>query len=195
MKIAIFGGSFNPVHLGHYTIVSQLLAIGKVDRVIVIPSYQNPLKKGVPVTPPKVRLEMLEKTFGELDQVDILDYEIKRKELSFTEKTLQHLKEKYPNDQLYLVMGEDSYAQFEHWKSPGTIVQYANLMVFFRPALREMYPTPENGIYDAYTEWIEVSVPDISATEIRNAPLDLLRNKPVLHPEAFKVWEKFKNAE
>lgn len=195
MKIGIFGGSFNPVHLGHYAIVSQLLAIGKVDKVIVIPSYQNPLKKETPVTPVKIRLQMLEETFQGDKNVEILDYEVKREELSYTWKTLSYLKQKYPHDQLYLVMGEDAYEQFESWRSPDEIIKLAHLMVFYRPAQCRKSGTYKDGKYINQTEWIEVTIPDISATEIRNVAENKIKNRERIHPNAIKTWEKFKKDE
>ena len=195
MKIGIFGGSFNPVHFGHYTIVSQLFEIGKVDKVIVIPSYQNPLKKETPVTPVEIRLKMLKETFQEFKNVEILDYEVKRQELSYTWKTLSHLKQKYPDDQLYFVMGEDAFEQFDSWRSPDKIVKLAHLLIFFRSAQRGEKSEHKTGKYRHHTEWVEVTVPDISATEIRNSSVEKVKNMKSLHPNAVKTWEKFKNDE
>lgn len=195
MKIGIFGGSFNPVHLGHFTIVEQLLAIGKVDRVLVVPSFQNPLKADVPVTPLKVRLKMLKETFQALENVEILDYEVKRQELSYTLDTLSYLKGVYPNDSLHLVMGEDSFEQLDQWKNPEQILKLAKLLVFYRPAQRGSNHGEKMIKYKDRVEWVKVTIPDISATEIRNMPIEAVQREEKIHPNAIKTWEIFKNDE
>lgn len=193
MKTGIFGGSFNPVHLGHYEIVNQLILHNKVDQVIVVPAYQNPLKKAAPTVPEKSRLEMLRKTFAKLPNVIISDYELKAKGLSYTYTTLEHFRNEFPNDQLYWIMGEDSYAQFDRWAEPNRILELAKLLIFHRPAQKCKEPNAFLEQHRAAFEWVPVKIPEFSSTEIRDESPEAAKDNRWLHPACFNIWKEYKN--
>ena len=192
MKIGIFGGSFNPVHRGHFEIVNQVLLSEKVDHVIVVPAYQNPLKNTLPVLPEKLRWEMLCATFSSLDNVGISDFELSRPKLSYTYKTLEFLQKSYPEDQLYLMMGEDSFAQFHLWREVGKITKLVDLLIFRRPALRKKVIPPI--VKTTNVEWAQVRIPKISSTEIRGTTTEKVEEKKWLHPDALSIWKRYKNS-
>ena len=192
MKVGIYGGSFNPVHLGHFEIVHEILKRQLVDKIIIVPAYQNPLKEAVPILPEHLRWQMLEKTFAEFDRVEISDFEIKKKELSYTHKTLRHFQSTLPKSQLRLILGEDAYHLFPRWSNPEQILALAKIIVFPRPDHRE---AGENDrITDDENRIISVncSIPHISATEIRKASIQQLKQKPMLHRAALSIWEIYR---
>lgn len=115
--IALLGGSFNPVHNGHVNLVKEVAAAVKPDRVIVMPTYISPFKKdgcGF-VADGKDRLEMCRLAFEKLDHVEVSDYELSLKKVSYTINTLEHFKALYPNDNLYFIMGSDMLMSLDRW--------------------------------------------------------------------------------
>lgn len=136
MKIGIFGGSFNPPHSGHLNAASSVARKMGLDKVIVIPSNQNPLKLdeiALSATPEQ-RLQMSKLAFSSLGpQFEVSDIEIKRGGKSYTVDSLKVLKEQYPNDTLFLIIGIDNLSNFDQWKSWEEILDLVDLIVTSRP--------------------------------------------------------------
>lgn len=134
MRIGIFGGSFNPPHIGH---LNSLLTVSRkagLDKVIVMPSHQSPLK--VPIEGPDVeeRLQLIQKAVQTLgDKFEVSDAEIKRGGKSYTVDTITEIKKHHPKDEIFLIIGMDQFDQFSDWKSPKKILSEANLIVTSRP--------------------------------------------------------------
>ena len=78
MKIGIFGGSFNPAHIGHFEIARSILSLNKIQKLIVVPNYTNPLKSNTPILPNDLRWEILHETFKNLNEVEISDFETRK---------------------------------------------------------------------------------------------------------------------
>lgn len=189
MSIAVFGGSFNPVHRGHYEIVCQIFKHRQIEQIIVVPTYQNPLKTSRPIIPDQLRFEMLEATFSDLKKVTISDFELKNPQPSFTYLTLQHFKKQYNQDQFYLIMGEDAFSSFHKWAEIDTLLQSAKLMIFYRPALRKNRPESLPYNLQGKVEWIELEIPNISASQIRCSDIATVEKNAWLHPQALKIWQ------
>jgi len=192
MDIAIFGGSFNPVHMGHYEIVCFLIQQRGFKRVIVVPAFQNPLKCGPPAIPELTRRLMLQTTFKEWAEVEISSFEIENREISFTYKTLTHFKRIYADDSLFLVLGEDSFTSFPKWYRIDTIVTLASILVFPRTEQRSPGSVvPFDHGFENEVEWLDCRIPNISSTEIRNSNLATIENNHWLHPEALNQWKAY----
>ncbi len=185
MNIAIFGGSFNPVHLGHYEIVRQTLQLFNMSKVIVVPAYQNPLKNSLPSVPEELRIKMLDLTFKTHKNVEISEFELQKRKISYTYQTLSHYKKQYSNHQLYLIMGEDAFSSFHLWAEADKIIELSNILVFYRPGI-------EKSKSESLTEvqWIKTIIPDISASEVRQSSIATVKKNCWLHPDAFEVWRE-----
>lgn len=192
MKIAIFGGSFNPVHMGHYKIVRYLEKHYDFQKIYVVPAYQNPLKKEPPALPESVRWEMLEKTFNDIETVELSNIELVQKGISYSYQTLLYFKKQFPNSQCYLILGEDSYSCFHLWTKADTILKNAQLLVFPRPATENEQNIILIPDLVQKTKWIHVNIPAISATEIRQMDLKQIEKNAWLHPNALKIWKQYK---
>ncbi len=131
-RIAIYGGTFNPVHKEHFNIVQNIKKEFRFDKIIVVPTYKTPLKDGYSLADEKDRLKMLKIAFRALPFVEISDFELLKKGLSYTYETLEHLKSENPKDQLFFVMGIDSLVGFDKWKNPEKIVENASIICFDR---------------------------------------------------------------
>lgn len=129
MKIGIYGGSFNPIHLMHQEIVEKLLENGYVDKVIILPTgnyyKKSNLLKG------EERIKMLELAFKDNKKVEISDYEFKNNLIS-TYRSLDYLQGMYPQDTLYFIMGADNLLGFDKWKNYEYILDNYNLLIVDR---------------------------------------------------------------
>lgn len=137
-KIGVYGGSFNPPHLGHGLAVREMCRVLGLDRVFLIPAAEPPHKVLAAGSPdPQTRLEMLRLMFQDVENVEINDLELRREGPSYTADTIDALHRRFPEDQLYLLMGTDMFLSFENWYHPEEICRYANLVVVHRSADNE----------------------------------------------------------
>ncbi len=130
MKIGLYGGSFDPVHIGHIAVAKAALEQYSLDKVIFIPTGNMPHKKGCVATN-EDRVKMLELSF-ESEKFSVSDYEINRKEISYSADTIEYFKSIYPEDEIYFIIGGDSYAYIDKWYQPERIFKNATVVVFPR---------------------------------------------------------------
>jgi nicotinate-nucleotide adenylyltransferase len=161
IRVGIFGGAFDPVHLGHLITAQSVKEIRKLDKIIFIPAYISPLKTDYEHTSSIHRLKMLQLAAEQDENFIVDDFEIKNKEVSYTIETLQYLKGKY--QKLELIIGYDNLLLFEKWKSPDEILNLADLVILKRKVSLE---EKENKFFKA-AEFVETPLIEISSTEIR----------------------------
>lgn len=141
MRVGIFGGSFNPPHLGHVNSVKTLIDRAGLQEVLVIPSWKNPLKKLVEGPSPESRLEMTRRAFADVGaKVKVDDLEILKGKTSYTIETIKDLKKKRPEDEFHLIIGIDLLPELSSWKKWEEILEQVSLIVTSRPN----YEFPEN---------------------------------------------------
>lgn len=132
-KIAVLGGTFNPIHNGHMHIAKQYAGRLGVDKVLLIPTYQPPHKRVLNLASAEDRLQMCRLAAGE-SKFEACGMEICRQGRSYTSDTLRELKALYPDSELYLITGEDMFLTFEEWHDPETIFRLAVLCAAPRSA-------------------------------------------------------------
>lgn len=133
-KIGIFGGSFNPPHVGHVNAVTTVQKKLGLDLIHIIPAAQNPLKHPIEGATPEQRFKMTTLAFESYGKQFIInDCEIKRGGKSFTIDTIKTLQQQNPKDDLYLILGFDAFEEFGQWKDSTKIIELANLIVVSRP--------------------------------------------------------------
>ena len=130
-RIAIFGGTFNPVHREHVSLCKKAIEELNLDKLIVMPTFMPPHKHIVPA-PPADRLNMLKIAFLGAEKIEINDYEIKNGGKSYTYLTVEHFRDIYPDDELYFLVGGDMLTDFKTWRYPERILKSVKLAVFFR---------------------------------------------------------------
>jgi len=189
MKIGIFGGSFNPAHMGHFKIAKSILSSNKVEKLIIVPNYTNPLKSDLPLLPSDLRWNILQATFAELKDSTICDFELLKSAPSYTIHTLQHLKSQYPQDQLFLIMGEDTLQLFPKWHKPNEILKLVKLLIIPRPDQRFVQSKIE--IDSNRIEWLSFKIPDISASMIRKSSIETIQENKLMHPAIYSDWAKY----
>ncbi len=160
MKIGLFGGTFNPPHKTHLNMARQAVTQLQLDKLIVMPCGDPPHKKTD--VDKLARLKMCQVAFDGIGEVS--DYEMNKVGKSYTVDTLQHLKQTYPDAQLYLIIGEDSFRDFEKWYKPMEILQLATLAVCERGGIDSSKMEQK---YQGKIRKVSFEPNDVSSTEIR----------------------------
>jgi len=134
MRIGIFGGSFNPIHIGHIELARELQQSGLVDELWLLVSPLNPLKQGNPdIASYDDRLEMARLALKDDEHIHVSDFESHLPIPSYTYTTLQELKKSYPDDEFHLVIGADNWANFSNWYRGEDIIKEFHILMYARP--------------------------------------------------------------
>ncbi len=127
-KIGIFGGTFNPIHLGHIRLGQLVLDEIKLDKILFIPDNTPPHKSNKELASGMDRLEMINISLKDHKNMESSDIELKREGKSYTYETLLELKKQNPNDELFLLTGADMFLTLDKWREPETIFETANII-------------------------------------------------------------------
>lgn len=157
-KIGIFGGTFNPIHLGHINIALSAKKQYSLDKVIFVTSGNPPHKRKQNILDGKIRHIMVKRAIEGIDGFCACDWEIKRKEYSYTLDSLLHFKEIYPGDDLYFIIGGDSLRDFDKWHKPEEIIKLCTLLVYNRAGVTVKSPFAKEILGDEF---------NISSSQIR----------------------------
>lgn len=122
MRIAIFGGAFNPVHREHVRLATAAVKELNLDKIIIMPTAISPHKQGRPVADFWQRFEMCRLAFSSLEQAEVSNYELTRGGVSYTCLTSSYFRSLYPDDELYFLIGADMLKSFHTWKNPKEIL-------------------------------------------------------------------------
>lgn len=133
MRLGVFGGSFDPPHIGHYLAAVDAAERLGLDRVIWVPTAQQPLKAGAPhVASAEQRYRMVQAAVAETPIFQASRIEIDRPGLSYTVATVQALAEEFAGAELYLLIGEDAWSRFSEWHEPETIRALVHIEILAR---------------------------------------------------------------
>lgn len=169
-KIGIFGGTFDPVHLGHLILAETVRDECGLDEIHFIPAKRPPHKKDAEIAPDKQRVKMLEFALAGHGKFKINLMEIKRDGLSYTVDTLRHLREARPEVEFSLLIGADSLHDFPTWREPEQILELANVIAVNRGQSEASLEPIKSALGDQAAQRIQiVEMPmiDISATDLR----------------------------
>jgi len=135
MRVGIFGGTFDPVHMGHLILAEQARDQGRLDSVWFVPAPRPPQKEGQDVTRFDTRVEMLQLATAGQPAFRINEVEKDQAGLSYTVDTLAQLRAQHPGNNFFLLVGGDSLADLPGWRDPAGIVRQAGLLVMARPGV------------------------------------------------------------
>lgn len=164
-KIGLFGGTFNPIHLGHLNLAFELMEKGGLDEVWFIPTPSSPLRNEPNLVQASQRLKMVELATAGIPQFKVLDIELKRPLPVYTIDTVREIKELYPDKKFFLLLGKDTLSRFMEWREPEALIQEIPLLIGVRstdlPVFSEVFAKAlENGTI-ATTQF------EVSSTQIR----------------------------
>ena len=168
-RIGLFGGTFNPIHVGHLTIAEEARLSAGLDRVIFIPSGDSYFKDPRKIASQEDRLQMTRLACG--DAYEVSDIETRREGPSYTAVTCRAFREMYPEDALFLILGADSVLEIDRWRDPGAIFDAVTVLAFTRggedaAALRAEADRLREK-YRACIDIIDVFTLDVSSSDIR----------------------------
>jgi nicotinate-nucleotide adenylyltransferase len=161
MRIGLFFGSFNPIHIGHLIIGNQLAESGWVDEVWYVVSPHNPFKDSASLLNDRQRLHMVRLALEQCNQLKANQVEFDLPKPSYTIDTIQYLEEKYPNHSFSILLGSDGFQNIDQWKNADTLKSKTDFIVYERPGfeIKEI-----NGVKHTI---LEAPLLDISSTFIR----------------------------
>ena len=175
-KIGLFGGSFDPIHLGHVEIAQMAIKEIPLDILVVMPAGKAPHKNGAFFSD-ELRLKMTQAAMADLndDRIVVSDWEMKQAQVngktSFTVDTMRYLKKKYPGAQLYLILGTDMFNTLSSWKDPEIIAANMKLVLVNRRGEKLYKPRRKKDSESAniYNPDVVISAEplEVSSTDIR----------------------------
>jgi nicotinate-nucleotide adenylyltransferase len=151
MKIGLFFGSFNPVHVGHMIIANFMAEHTSLDKVWMVVTPQNPHKKRASLAKDYDRLHLVTLAIGDNPKIQASNIEFSLPKPSYTIDTLTYLKEKYPSYEFVLIMGGDNLASFHKWKNYEEILKGHDIYVYKRPSyeLGDLQSHENISLYEA----------------------------------------------
>jgi nicotinate-nucleotide adenylyltransferase len=169
MRIGVFGGTFDPVHVGHLAIAQAALDLAPLDRVVFVPARQSPLKERGPYANEADRLAMLEAAVKDEPRFSVSRVELDRPAPSYTVDTLEALRK---DGELFLILGSDALAELGRWRSPERIRALATLLVARRPGAPE--PAAGSGARTFDAPCLDISSRELRARASRGLSLRYL---------------------
>src|SRR5438034_2977312 len=162
MKIGLYFGSFNPIHIGHCIIAQHMATHTDLDQVWLVVSPQNPFKPAAGLLNEYDRLHLVKLAIAGVDKLKASDIEFHLPRPSFTIDTLTYLKEKFTNHNFSIIMGSDGLKNITKWKNAATLMAEHDLYVYPRPGFDIKSDLP------ASIHKVSAPLLEISATSIRN---------------------------
>ena len=146
MKLGLFGGSFDPVHLGHLLVAQAAIEELKLDRLFFIPAAQSPFKPEFRPAPATVRLQWLRLALAGKMNCEIDEQEIRRGDISYTIETVRNYARRFPQAELFYLVGADHAAKLNEWREAAELAQRARFVVTPRPGESPVhFPPPFHG--------------------------------------------------
>jgi nicotinate-nucleotide adenylyltransferase len=162
MKIGLYFGSFNPIHIGHLIIANHILNVTDLQRVWFVVSPQNPFKQSSTLLNEYDRLHLVQKAVDPDERLLASNIEFSLPKPSYTVQTLSYLADKYPSYEFSIIMGSDSFQNLPKWKNAEVIIANYPILVYRRPGFEV-----DNSI-GARAQFMDAPLLEISATHIRD---------------------------
>ena len=169
-RLGFFGGSFDPVHIGHISLAKRAIEQAKLDKLLLCPAFHAPLRDQNPFFSPEIRLEILEKVAAEHSKIEICSLEIEKQKVCYTYNTLCEIQRIYPISEIIVLLGADQFNQLEKWKYHTQRAQAFQFCVFARDSSQ------------------------ISPPSIPNLSFNLMQNK-LIYCSSTEIRQKLKNRE
>ncbi|NLP09609.1 nicotinate (nicotinamide) nucleotide adenylyltransferase [bacterium] len=171
LRIGLFGGSFDPIHMAHLLLAEIVCTALHLDRILFMPAFVAPHKQTRAATDGYHRLQMIRLAIQDNPHFAVSDYELAKSDISYTVDTLEYLQQngRFSRSQLYLIIGADNLQGFHTWKDPQRIVTLAQVVVVNRPQYEE-----NDASAARFGPFLSVSIPmmALSASEIRRRVAD-----------------------
>lgn len=187
MKIGLYFGTFNPIHIGHMIIANYLVEHSNLDKIWLVITPHNPFKKKSSLLDNHHRYQLVQRAVEEYPKLEASTIEFDLPQPNYTVNTLLHIQEKYPEDEFCLIMGEDNLKSLHKWKNYEALVDNYPIYV---------YPRISTGVVDtqfkghAQIHHIDAPIVEISSTFIRKAIATGTDCRPMLPPSVWKYIDE-----
>ena len=181
MKVGLYFGSFNPIHIGHLIIANHIVNNAEVDEVWFVVSPQNPLKESSSLLNEQHRYSLVKIAIEDENKLKASNVEFSMPKPSYTIDTLIYLSEKFKQHHFTLIIGSDSYLNFEKWKNYKQIILNYNILIYPRPSFQIKENLPSS------VKIVEAPLLEISSTQIRK---HIKNNKSIRYLVTDKVLEQ-----
>jgi nicotinate-nucleotide adenylyltransferase len=174
MKLGIYGGSFDPVHIGHLLVAQSAIEELGLDKLFFIPAAQSPFKSENKIAPAEIRLKLLRLALAGKTNCEIDEQEIRRGGISYTIETLRDYAKRFPQAKLFYLIGADNISKLNEWREPDELAKLAEFVAIPRPGeIVSEFPKPFHGrILKGFP--IEISSSQIRAWVKANLPIENL---------------------
>ncbi|PMC82571.1 nicotinate (nicotinamide) nucleotide adenylyltransferase [Anaerococcus hydrogenalis] len=189
MKIGLFGGTFDPIHIGHLIIMENVINAMNLDKIYILPNSNPPHKLQNKKTDIKIRLKMVREAIKDNHKIEINDYDYRNNSIHYTYLTIDYFKKTYPDDEFYFIIGEDSFLDIQKWKNYKQILK-ENLIVFKRYSeINSSLLSEINEIkkYNKNIYLIDNMALDISSTLIRSLVKDKKSIKYLVNDKVIEI--------
>ena len=163
-RIGIFGGTFNPPHMGHLIAAERVCEVLRLDKMYFIPSFISPHKRTGEETLARHRLAMVKLAVLGRKSFELSSVEVAAKETSYTYKTIELFRKRFPGSELYFIVGMDNYVTFHTWKYPDRISKSATMVVVNRPSEK---PRRFRSRFAKSARFVTIPNIEISSTDVR----------------------------
>ena len=187
MKVGLYFGTFNPIHVGHIIIANHLVEYSDLDEVWMVVTPHNPHKKKSSLLANHHRFELVYLALQKYTKIKPSDIEFKLPQPNYTVNTLAHINEKYPQHEFSLIMGEDNLKSFHKWKNSDIILENHTIYCYPRISNGEIKSKLENH---PKIHKIDAPIIEISATLIRQGIKNNKNVAPMLSVETWKYIDE-----
>lgn len=163
MKIGIYGGSFNPIHIGHVSLAKNILQENIVDELWFVVSPRNPLKNEDVLEDDFTRLSHVRDVVAGIDRAKVSDVEFHLPKPSYMYMTLKKIQEQCPKDILFLIIGADNWLCFKAWKNYEEILEKYNILIYPRQGYKI-----DSSVLPSNVKYLEMPIYNISSSQIRD---------------------------
>ncbi|MAZ26939.1 MAG: nicotinic acid mononucleotide adenylyltransferase [Cytophagaceae bacterium] len=187
MKIGLYFGTFNPIHVGHLIIANHMVEFCDLDKIWVVITPHNPFKKKKTLLDNHHRYQLVQRVLEDYPKLEASTIEFELPQPNYTVDTLAYLQEKYPQQEFALIMGEDNLKSLHKWKNHEVIMDHHEIYV---------YPRVSEGAIEhrfkdhPKVKYVKAPIIEISATAIRNAIREGKNVKPLLTEEAWNYIDE-----
>lgn len=188
-RIGFLGGTFDPIHQGHVSLALEAANVFSLQRVLLCPAFQAPLRNDQPFFSGEDRLSMVESVAANYSVLQTYDHEIRKQKTCYTFETLQSVQREYPQSQVFLLIGDDQFIQFDKWKFNQKIMEHFALLIFNRnqdnSTSEDHCNFPKDKIHFLQNDYFSHS-----STEVRNLIKKGLEIKSLLHPSVYNYMKQ-----